>query len=227
MHALDFCSALFEIAGEARSNPHKLMADVVSVLARYNLDDGAERFHTVEQVRDYLSCDTDRADAACTALESLLFVDIALGGLLTWKLAKAVQIVANDECWHDGIPAGFERFWKAYVPGPSPKGGTCGKGPKAKAMSLFRKYVKTPDMMRQMAEAAARQSAAGWPAHNGCSPMVTTWLNAREWEDDEDGEATEILTADPRERQRADLLDKVRRRVITDKEAETRFGGPL
>jgi hypothetical protein len=73
----------------------------------------------------------------------------------------------------------FNRFWKAY---PRKEG-------KPKALKTFEKYVQSEDTLLLLLKELERQSKLKDWKHINMKyiPLAQTWLNRRDWEEDQSG----------------------------------------
>lgn len=73
----------------------------------------------------------------------------------------------------------FDRFWKAY---PRKEG-------KPKALRTFEKLDVTPEILENMLSELSRQSKQKDWKHINTKfiPMAQTWLNRRDWEENQNG----------------------------------------
>lgn len=74
----------------------------------------------------------------------------------------------------------FDRFWKAY---PRKEG-------KPKALRTFEKLKVTPEILENMLSELNRQAKQKDWKHINTKfiPMAQTWLNRRDWEENQNGE---------------------------------------
>lgn len=81
----------------------------------------------------------------------------------------------------------FDRFWKAY---PRKEG-------KPKALRTFEKLVITGETLEQVLSELERQSKLKDWKHISTKyiPLAQTWLNRRDWEEDQNGADTSDDTA--------------------------------
>ena len=74
----------------------------------------------------------------------------------------------------------FDRFWKAY---PRKEG-------KPKALRTFEKLKVTPEILENMLSELSRQAKQKDWKHINTKyiPLAQTWLNRRDWEENQNGE---------------------------------------
>ena len=82
----------------------------------------------------------------------------------------------------------FDRFWKAY---PRKEG-------KPKALRTFDKYCKSEETLKQMLSELERQSKMKDWKHISTKyiPLAQTWLNRRDWEEEQSGSSGNCDTED-------------------------------